>query len=69
MLGDYEMISSCHMIEKAECPSHPLHLAASILVPFFMTFYSVKVVRGMVTFGKSRCKSLCHLINTADESM
>ena len=23
-------------------------------VPFFITFYSVKVVRGMVTFGKSK---------------
>ena len=32
---------------------HPLHLAASISVPFFMTFYSVKVVRGMVTYGRS----------------
>ena len=41
------------MIEKVQCPSYPLHLAASILVKFFMTFYSVKVVRGMATFGKS----------------
>ena len=41
------------MIEEASCLSYPLHLAASISVPFFMTFYSVKMVRGMVTFGKS----------------
>ena len=42
------------MIEKAKCSSYSLHLATSILLPFFMTFYSVKVVRGMVTFGKSK---------------
>ena len=54
MVRNYKMRSSCHIIEEAECLSYPLHLAASISVPFFMTFYSVKVVRGMVTFGKSK---------------
>ena len=60
------------MIEEASClhiSSYPLHLAASILVPFFMMFYSVKVVRSMATFGRSvATKVFCHLINTADES-
>ena len=56
MVRDYEIRSSCHMIEEASClhiSSYPLHLAASILVPFFMMFYSVKVVRSMATFGRS----------------
>ena len=29
-------------------------LATSISVPFFITFYSVKVVRSMVTLSKSK---------------
>ena len=37
-----------------ESSSYTLDLATSILIPFFMKFYSVKVVRGMVTFGKSK---------------
>ena len=53
MVRDNEMRSSCHMIEEASFLPYPLHLIASISVPFFMTFYSVKVVRGMVTFGRS----------------
>ena len=53
MVKDYEMRSLYHMIEEASCLPYLLHLAASISVPFFMTFYSVKVVRGMATFGRS----------------
>ena len=33
-----------------------------------MTFYAAKVTGGMVSFGKDY-KSLCHLINMADESI
>ena len=45
------MGSFYHVIEKTKCPSYLLCLAASISVPFFITFYSVKVVRAMLTFG------------------
>ena len=48
------MESLCHVIEKTLCPSFLLCIAASISVPFFITFYSVKVVMGILTFDKSR---------------
>ena len=41
MLRDYEMKSSCHMIEEVNVS--PVHLVACKSVPFFMIFYAAKV--------------------------
>ena len=54
MLRDYEMESSCHMIEEGSCFLYPLHLVTCKSVLFFMTFYATKVTGGILTFGKSR---------------
>ena len=52
MLRDYEMKSSCHMIEEGFL--YPLHLVTCKSVLFFMTFYATKVTGVILTFGKSR---------------
>ena len=46
MVRDYrsKMWSSCHIIEEAQGLPYPLHLAASISVPFFMTFPLLKLL-------------------------
>ena len=54
------MGSLCHVIEKILCPSYLLYIAASISVPFFITFYSVKVVKGILLLTIQAYKSLCH---------
>ena len=54
MLRDYEMKSSCHMIEEGLCFLYPLHLVTCKSVLFFVTFYATKVTGGILTFGKSR---------------
>ena len=46
------------MIRKASCLPYPLYLVSCKSVLFFMIFYSAKVVRGMVTFGRSMAKKV-----------
>ena len=41
------------MIDKSEYLPCPLHFIACKSVLIFMMFYSAKVSRGMVTFGRS----------------
>ena len=50
-----EMGSLYHVIEKNLMSFLSVALSyIYISTPFFITFYSIKVARGMVTFGKSK---------------
>ena len=69
MLRDYEMKSSCHMIEEGQCFLYPLHLVTCKSVLFFMTFYATKVMGIYLLLASQGYKSPCHLLNTVDESM
>ena len=58
MVRDYEMRSSCHIIEEAWCLSYPLHLTASISSTILHDILLCQIGQGMVTFGKSTVKEI-----------